>query len=115
MKLNTLSLINGIVLILMGLWSHIYPETPSPTALIPVVLGAAILVLNKGVRRKDIGVSNAVMIITFLVLAGLVFPLSSAISRSDIPAVLRVSVMMLSSLIPLIFFIKRFAKYRLKK
>ena len=70
---------------------------------------------EQGGRLKDIGVSNAVMVITFLALAGLIFPLNGAISRSDLPAVTRVSGMMLSSLIPLIFFIKRFVKYRFKK
>jgi hypothetical protein len=115
MKLYVLSRINATFLIVLGVWAHWWPESRSLVALIPVILGAAILVLNKGVRRKDIGVSNAVMIVTFLALVGLIVPLNGAISRADTPSIYRVGFMMLISLISLILFIKRFINYRLDK
>lgn len=114
MKLYVLSLINGIVLMVLGIWSHLWPESPSPTALIPVVFGAAILVLNKGVRNYRKGISNAVMVLTLLILLGLIFPLKGSIERADTPALLRVLTMMVVSLISFIFFLKRFINDRIK-
>ncbi|PWE00355.1 hypothetical protein [Marinilabilia rubra] len=114
MKLYALSLINGIVLIILGIWSHLWPDSPSPTALIPVVFGVAILLLNKGVRNYRKGISNAVMVITFMILLGLIFPLKGSIERGDTPALLRVLTMMVVSLISFIFFLKRFINDRIK-
>lgn len=115
MKLHIISLINGIVLIALGIWTHLWPDSPSPTALIPVVFGVAMLVLNKGVRNYRKGISNVVMFLTFLVLVGLMVPLRGAIERADTPAILRVLTMMLFSLVSFIFFLKRFINDRIKK
>ncbi|WP_462317504.1 hypothetical protein [Marinilabilia sp.] len=114
MKLYVLSLINGIVLMVLGIWSHLWPESPSPTALIPVIFGAAILVLNKGVRNYRKGISNAVMFLTLLILLGLIFPLKGSIEKADTPALLRVLTMMVVSLISFIFFLRRFINDRIK-
>ncbi len=112
MKLHIISLIHGIILMIMGIWSHLWPESPSPTALIPVVFGAAILVLNKGVRNYRKAISNTVMVLTFLVLIGLIFPLRGAIDRGDTPSLIRVIIMMSASLISLFFLAKRFINDR---
>ena len=114
MKLHTISLINGIVLVLTGLWAYIVPEVRSITALIPVFFGLAILILNKGVKLYYRGIANAVMILTFLVLAGLLIPLKGAIERNDTTALIQVIIMMVASLISLVFFIRRFVNTRLK-
>lgn len=113
MKLHIISFFHGVILIAFGIWSHLWPESPSPTALIPVLFGAAILVLNKGVRERKKAITSAVMILTFLVLVGLIFPLSGSISRADTPAIIRVSIMMLASLVSLIFLVKRFFDARI--
>jgi hypothetical protein len=112
MKLHIISLINGIILMVFGIWSHLWPESPSPTALIPVIFGAFILVLNKGVRNYRKAISNAVMVLTFLILLGLIFPLTGSIERGDNSALIRVLIMMASSLISFIFFVKRFINDR---
>ncbi|WP_291858203.1 hypothetical protein [Marinilabilia sp.] len=114
MKLHTMSLIHGIILMVFGIWSYLWPESPSPTALIPVIFGAFILVLNKGVRNYRKGISNAVMVLTFLILAGLVFPLTGSLERGDTPALIRVLIMMVTSLIVLIFFVRRFINDRIR-
>ncbi len=114
MKLHFISFAHGIILIAFGIWSHLWPESSSPTALIPVLFGVAILVLNKGVRKRRKAITTSVMILTFLVLIGLIFPLSGAISRSDLPAIIRVSIMMFASLVSLIFLVKRFIDARIK-
>jgi hypothetical protein len=103
MKLHTISLINGIVLVLTGLWAYIVPEVRS------------ILILNKGVKLYYRGIANAVMILTFIVLAGLLIPLKGAIERNDTTALIQVIIMMVASLISLVFFIKRFINSRLKQ
>jgi peptidoglycan/LPS O-acetylase OafA/YrhL len=112
MKLHIISLINGIILMIFGIWSHLWPESPSPTALIPLVFGAAILVLNKGVRNYRKAISNTVMVLTFLILVGLIFPLTGSIERGDTPALIRVIIMMAASLFSFIFFVKRFINDR---
>jgi hypothetical protein len=112
MKLHIISLINGIILMIFGIWSHLWPESASPTALIPVVFGAAILVLNKGIRNYHKAISNMVMVLTFLILVGLIFPLTGSIERGDTPALIRVIIMMTASLISLIFLVKRFINDR---
>lgn len=115
MKLHIISMIHGILLMILGIWSHLWPESPSPTALIPVIFGAFILVLNKGVRNYRKGISNTVMVLTFLILIGLIFPLKGSMERNDIPALLRVSTMMVASLISLVYFVKRFINDRIRE
>ena len=43
MKANTVSLINSIVLISMGLWGYLESESRPITALIPVIVGVILL------------------------------------------------------------------------
>ena len=48
MNAHTASLVNGIILVVIGFWGYL--ESGSPTSLIPVGIGALILVLNKGIK-----------------------------------------------------------------
>ncbi len=114
MKLHILSLINGIVLISLGIWSYLWPDSPSPTALIPVIFGVAMLVLNKGVRNYNKGISNAVMFLTLFILLGLIVPLTGALERGDNHALTRVIIMMAVTFISFIFFLRNFIKERFK-
>ena len=43
MKAHVASLINAILLVGLGAWGYFGSETPSPTALIPVAVGAILL------------------------------------------------------------------------
>ncbi|VGO14928.1 hypothetical protein PDESU_03498 [Pontiella desulfatans] len=112
MKAHTASLINAVILIGFGLWAYLGSETPSKTALIPVGFGAVILSLYKGVKNEDKIVAHVAVLLTLVILAGLVKPLTAAMGRSDGLATVRVSVMIVSTLFALFFFIKSFVDVR---
>lgn len=112
MKAHTASLINALVLIGFGLWAYLGSETPSATALIPVVFGVVILSLYKGVKKENKIVAHIAVLLTLLILGGLVKPLSAAFGRDDGLAIMRVSVMMVSTVVALVFFIKSFIDVR---
>ncbi|MDF7801815.1 hypothetical protein P4C99_20220 [Pontiellaceae bacterium B1224] len=112
MKAHTASLINALILIGFGLWAYFGSETPSKTALIPVVFGVVILSLYKGVKKEDKIVAHIAVLLTLLILGGLVKPLTAAIDRQDGLAIARVSVMIVSTVVALFFFIKSFVDVR---
>jgi len=106
------SLINAFLLISLGAWGYLASDTPSFTALIPVALGILLLIFNKGLKNDNKIAAHLVVLLTFIVLIGLLKPFSGALSRSDIPAITRVIIMMISSIYALITFIKSFIDVR---
>ena len=115
MKSHLASLINAIVLILLGSWAYLASDDPSVTALIPVFAGIILLLLYKGVKAGNKVAGHIAVVITLLILAGLVKPLMGALERTDDMAISRVGIMMLSSLYSLIIFIKEFINLRRSK
>jgi len=113
MKPHKLSFVNAVTLISFGLWGYIDVDY-SPTALIPVVFGFIILVLNPGLRKENKIVAHVVVLLTFLILIGLVKPLMSTLDSGSTMGVTRVVLMMLSTLMALIVFIKSFIANRSK-
>ena len=114
MKPHKISFVNAITLISFGLWGYIDVDY-SPTALIPVIFGIIILILNPGLKRENKVVAHIVVLLTFLILGGLVKPLMSTLESGNTMGITRVSLMMLSTLIALIVFIKSFIANRSKK
>ena len=114
MKPHKLSFVNAITLISFGLWGYIDVDY-SPTALIPVIFGVIILILNPGLKRENKVVAHIVVLLTFLILGGLVKPLMSTLESGNTMGITRVSLMMLSTLMALIVFIKSFIANRSKK
>ncbi|MBT8046340.1 MAG: hypothetical protein KJN67_04155 [Pontiella sp.] len=112
MKAHTASLINALILIGFGLWAYFGSESPSGTAFIPVGFGVVILSLYRGVKNENKIVAHIAVLLTLLILGGLVKPLTAAIGREDGLAIARVSVMIVSTLLALIFFIKSFIDVR---
>ena len=112
MKAHVASLINAVILIGFGLWAYLGSETPSKTALIPVVFGAVILSLYRGVKSENKIVAHIAVLLTLLILGGLVKPLTAALGREDGVALMRVSVMIVSTIVALVFFIKSFIDVR---
>jgi len=112
MKAHTASLINAVILIGFGLWAYLGSETPSKTALIPVVFGVLLLSLYKGVKKENKIVAHISVLLTLLILGGLVKPLTAATGREDGMAIMRVSVMIASTIVALVFFIKSFIDVR---
>ena len=114
MKPHKISFVNAVTLISFGLWGYIDVDY-SPTALIPVVFGVIILILNPGLKRENKVIAHIVVLLTFLILGGLVKPLMSTLESSNTMGITRVTLMMLSTLMALIVFIKSFIANRSKK
>ena len=115
MKAHKTSLVNAILLIVLPLWGYFSSDSPSMTALIPTFIGVVLLLLNKGVKNENKIVAHIAVGLTLLVLIGLIKPLTSAIGRSDTAAMIRVFVMILSTIIAMVFFVKSFIDARKKR
>lgn len=112
MKAHTASLVNALALVALGAWGYFASETPSPTALIPVVGGALLLLLNPGVKRENKVVAHVAVALTLILALGLVMPLRGALGRGDVPALLRVSGMLATTVLALVAFIGSFRAAR---
>ena len=115
MKASTASLLNAIILISMGLWGYFESESKAITALIPVIIGIILLLVNKGVKNENKALAHVAVLLTFLILLGLIKPLLGAFERENAYAIIRVLFMMISSLWAMISFIKSFISARKNK
>lgn len=107
--------INAAVLIVMGAWGYFGSESPSPTALIPVVVGAILFVMTNSIRNHNKVVAHIAVLLTLLILVALIKPFTAAMGRADSMAMIRVGLMMLTSLIAMIAFVKSFIDARKEK
>ena len=112
MKPSLASLLNGLILVSLGLWGYFGSETHPITALIPVLIGMVLLFLNKGVRNENKVIAHIAVVLTFLILIGLIMPFLGAFSRSNNAAIIRVGIMLFSTIVAMFFFIKSFIKAR---
>tara|TARA_B100000963_G_scaffold239324_1_gene209362 strand:+ start:28012 stop:28362 length:351 start_codon:yes stop_codon:yes gene_type:complete len=115
MKASTSSLLNAIILISMGLWGYFESESKAITALIPVIIGIILLLVNKGVKNENKALAHIAVLLTFLILLGLIKPLLGAFERENTYAIIRVLLMIISSLWAMISFIKSFISARKNK
>ncbi|MEM1324147.1 MAG: hypothetical protein AAGG75_28065 [Bacteroidota bacterium] len=112
MKAHIASLINALLLVGLGAWGYLSSETPSMTALIPVIIGGILLLLNGGVKRENKVIAHIAVLLTLLILLGLVMPLKGAMGRGDTMATARVAIMILSTIMAMVFFVKSFIDAR---
>ena len=112
MKASSSSLLNAIILISMGLWGYFESESKAITALIPVIIGTILLLVNKGVKNENKALAHVAVLLTFLILFGLIKPLLGAFERENTYAIIRVLLMIISSLWAMISFIKSFISAR---
>ena len=112
MKASSSSLLNAIILISMGLWGYFESESKAITALIPVIIGIILLLVNKGVKNENKALAHVAVLLTFLILLGLIKPLMGAFERENAYAIIRVLLMIISSLWAMISFIKSFISAR---
>ena len=114
MKAHKASLTNSLVLIIFGTWGYLDSEGTAVTALIPVIFGVLILIMNKGLKNENKTVSHIVVLLTFLVLCGLVMPLLRRIEEEDVMGITRVALMMITSVVAIYTFIMSFIANRSK-
>ena len=91
------SAINAISLVLLGGYGYIQSETPSPTALIPVIIGVLLLLMNGGIKSENKVVAHIAVTLTLLLLFGLTMPMLGAIERGDNFAIMRCGIMIVTS------------------
>ncbi len=111
-KAYQISALNALTLILIGGYGYLQSSNPSPTALIPVIFGVILLAINKGLKKENKVIAHIAVLLTFLILIGLVMPLNAAIERGDSSATMRVSFMVLTTIIALAGFVKSFVDAR---
>ena len=112
MKAYIASLANALILIGFGTWAYFGSDTPSKTAMIPVGFGIVLVLLSPGVKKEDKIIAHVAVLLTLLILVGLIKPLLGALGREDGMAVMRVSVMIASTVVALFYFIKSFVDVR---
>jgi hypothetical protein len=115
MKAHTASLINALLLIILPLWGYLSSDTPSITALIPAFIGSALLAMNYGVKKENKVIAHIAVILTLLILFGLIKPLQGAIGRADGLAIGRIVVMIISTVVAMVFFVKSFIDAKKKR
>ena len=109
---HKVSLINAISLVLIGGFGYLQSNEPSPTALIPIIVGVLLIAMNKGVKEENKIIAHIAVLLTLIMLLGLFMPLIGSLKRGDIQATLRVSVMMITTIGALFYFIKSFIDAR---
>ncbi len=112
MKANTVSLINSIVLVSMGLWGYFESDSRPITALIPVIVGVILLLINSGVKKENKIAAHVAVLLTLLIIIGLVKPFLGTLGRGNIVGILRVSAMIITSLWAMIIFVQSFISAR---
>jgi len=109
------SLINAISLILIGGYGYLQSETPSPTALIPVCFGVLLIAMYPGVKNQNKIIAHIAVLLTLITLIGLIMPLMGSIKRGDMQAVMRVSIMILTTVLAIFYFVQSFIDARKEK
>jgi hypothetical protein len=112
MKPYLINFLNALTLMLLGSWAYFTSETPSVTALIPVFAGVILVAITPGFKKGNRVLAHVAVTLTFLILIGLIKPLTGSIERDDTHGITRVVIMMLTSLAATIIFVKSFIDAR---
>ena len=104
------NILNSICLIVVGLWG--YFEATSSTALIPVIFGLALLFCSPGLKKENKVIAHIAVLLTFVCLLGLFMPLKGTIEIEETIGVVRVSIMILTSITAMVYFVKSFIANR---
>ena len=106
------TLLNAIVLVALGLWGYFGSESPSSTALIPVAFGVILGLTVPAIRQQNRLVAHIVVVLTLILIVALFMPLRGALERGDQAAIIRVSLMLLTSILAMIAYVRSFIQAR---
>ncbi|MEM6668992.1 MAG: hypothetical protein AAF661_07215 [Pseudomonadota bacterium] len=112
MNAHVANAVNALVLIVISLWAYLATGMASFTALIPAAFGVVLLACTPGVKAQNKLISHIAALLTLIVLIALLRPFSGAINGDDGLSLLRISLMMLSSVLAIVFFAKSFLAAR---
>lgn len=110
-KANT---INAAVLMLVGIWGY-FASGQATTALIPVGFGVVLMALSGGVKKDNKVLAHIAVVLTLLIVIALGKPLMSQIGKGDALGIVRVGLMMASSIFAMVFFMKSFRDARIAR
>jgi|TARA_B100000767_G_scaffold159368_1_gene149563 uncharacterized membrane protein (UPF0136 family) len=110
MNSTNANIINSICLIVIGLWGYL--EVSSPTALIPVGFGAALILCTPGVKKENKVIAHIAVLLTLVILIALLgMRLPKSIDQGGLGLV-RVLLMIGTSILSMVCFIKSFIANR---
>ena len=109
------NLIHATSLILLGLFGYFTSDTPSITALIPVIFGVLLVACNRGVKKQNKALAHVAVLLTFLIVISLSMPLRSSMGRGDMGAIVRILIMMSTGVFAMVSFIQSFRAARKAK
>ena len=112
MKPHIANLLNAATLIVMGLWGYLGSDSPSTTALIPVIAGVLLLLMYNGVKKENKVIAHIAVVLTLLLVLALVMPLKGSIERGNTAGTIRTVIMMITGIIAMISFIGSFRAAR---
>ena len=121
MKTYQANLLNSITLILMPLWAYFTfevtaekPEQPI-TAFIPLALGVILFLCNGGLKKENKIIAHIAVFVTLIAIIGnATKPLMTAIEEGREIGIIRVSLMIFTSVVAMITFIRSFIQARRK-
>tara|TARA_B100001113_G_C20960752_1_gene557330 strand:- start:71 stop:418 length:348 start_codon:yes stop_codon:yes gene_type:complete len=107
------SLLNSLVLIVVGLYGFYSLTVPSGTALIAPIIGVLLLGMNDGIKNQNKTIAHIAVLLTLLSFA-LIYPLYKELKSEEIQwdKALRIGFMLLTSLIAMISFVQSFINAR---
>ena len=82
MKAHTTSLINALILVIMGLWGYFESDSRPVTALIPVVVGIILVAINNGVKKENKIIAHIAILLTLIITIGLIKPFLGSLELS---------------------------------
>jgi len=112
MNSSNTNILNSVCLIIIGLWGYL--EVTSPTALIPVGFGVALLLCVPGLKKENKVIAHIAVLLTLIILLALVgMRLPKSIDQGGI-GLIRVILMIGTSALSMIYFVKSFIANRKK-
>lgn len=112
MTAHNASLINALVLIVFSGWAYISSGMASLTALLPAAFGIGLLACYSGVKAQNKAIAHIAVLLTLVILIALIAPLTGAIGRGDSVAIIRLLIMIATTVVALIYFVKSFIDAR---
>lgn len=113
MDASKANLINSLTLIILGLWGYI--ESSSMTALIPVGIGFTLGALTNEIKNGNKLIAHLAVLGTLMILVSLVaMRLPKSIEQGGL-GLIRVIVMISTSLLAMVAFVRSFIKNRKSK
>ncbi len=109
------NMINAAVLMLLGIWGFLASGMEQMTAMIAPLVGVILMALSNGIKKDNKVLAHIAVVLTLLIVIALGKPLMSQIGKGDALGIVRVGLMMASSIFAMVFFMKSFRDARIAR